>query len=138
MQSLELRETTNVAPFGILQTLLWSRDHEIRQHLLQSYNPFRVRGTTDPALVRHLLFSRSSQIVDISDDWKTKLNQSLQSTGSVQLTTSVQNSRALSIEIVPLCTTPVNVGVLQFYPIVDRVDRHDDQILVRLTLRDFV
>ena len=139
MQALRLRKTANVAPFGILQTLLWSRDHEIRQRLLQSYNPFRVRGTTDPALVRHLLFSRSSQIVDISDDdWKTRLNQSLQSIGSVQLTTSVQNSRALGIEIVPLCTTPVNVGVLQFYPIVDRVDRHDDQILVRLTLRDFV
>ena len=126
-----------ISVLSALQSLLWPRAHEIRKRALQSYNPFRRSRSTDPALVRHLLLDRKVPVVKLGDDdWQQSLGSALAKQGSVQLAAPVDRSKDLRAEIIRLSATPVDVGILQFFPAVERIDRIPGQILATMTLRE--
>jgi len=129
----------NVTVLAAITSLLWPRSDEVRSRALQSYNPYRQGRSTDPAVVRHLLLNRSIKTIDFADvDWREQLRTALDGQGTCRLAASSGDAPALRLAIVQLIATPVDVGVLQFFPVVEQVERSEGQILANLTLREQV
>lgn len=127
----------DITVLAAVTSLLWPRADEVRQRTLQSYNPYRQARSTDPAVVRHLLLTRSTPTIELGDpDWFEQLSNAFESHGVCQLATSTSNTGSLRQAIVFLIATPINIGVLQFFPVVERVDRAAGRILATLTLRE--
>jgi hypothetical protein len=129
----------HVTVLAALTNLLWPRSDEARQRALQSYNPYRQGRSTDSAVVRHLLLSRSIAMIELSDpQWHLQLDRAFEAQGACRLAASAEQAAALRRAIILLITTPIDVGVLQFFPIVEQVERAGGRILVSLTLREQV
>ncbi|WP_197426537.1 MULTISPECIES: protein DpdJ [Hyphomicrobiales] len=129
----------HVTVLSAIASLLWPRANEVRQRVLQSYNPFRQTRSTDPALVRHLLLSRAIATIAFSDpDWETQLAAAFEAQGTGRLVADAGESRQIRAALVRLSATPVSVGALQFFPAIERVERADCRTLVTLTLREQV
>ncbi|TBO29285.1 DEAD/DEAH box helicase [Aquabacterium lacunae] len=127
----------SVSVFAAVLSMLWPRENEVRLSSLRSYNPYRSGRTTDPAVVRQLLLRRTVQIVDLSaSDWSTRLYSALAEDGACRVSASAGQTRALREALVLLGVTPVDVGVLQFFPVVERIERAEGRILVDLLLRE--
>lgn len=127
----------NVTVLAAITSLLWPRAEEVRLRSLQSYNPYRQARTTDPALVRHMVLTRSTPTVELAaPDWFAQLSQAFETHGVCQLAAASENAGALREAMVVLAATPINVGVLQFFPVVERIDRASGRILSTLTLRE--
>jgi hypothetical protein len=128
-----------VTVLAALTNLLWPRADEVRQRALQSYNPYRQGRSTDPAIVRHLVLDRSIATIELADpQWRLQLDAAFEARGVCRLAASAGDAAALRRTIVLLIATPVNVGVLQFFPIVERFERTGGRILVTFTLREQV
>ena len=129
----------HVTVLSAISSLLWPRANEVRQRVLQSYNPFRQTQSTDPAVVRHLLLSRAIATIVFSDpDWGTQLCAAFEAQGTSRLVAEAGQAGRLRTALVHLAATPVSVGVLQFFPALERVERADGRIFVTLTLREQV
>jgi hypothetical protein len=128
-----------VTVVAAVTNLLWPRSDEVRQRALQSHNPYREGRSTDPAVVRHLLLRRAISTIEIADpDWREQLSAAFGDQGTGRLAASAEQATALRQAIVGLVATPVDVGVLQFFPAVERVERAEGRILISLTLREQV
>lgn len=129
----------HVTVLSAITNLLWPRSNELRQRALQSYNPFRQTRSTDPAVVRHLLLSREIATVAFSDpDWEVLLATAFEAQGTARLVVDAADSRLFRAALVRLSASPVSVGVLQFYPAIERIERVDGKIFATLTLREQV
>jgi hypothetical protein len=129
----------HVTILSAITSLLWPRAHEIRQRALQSYNPFRGHRSTDPAIVRHLLLTRSIPTIDLSDaDWEVRMTEAFAEQGTGRLKIEAGQAARLRAVLVRIVATPVGVGVLQFFPAVERFERAEGQLYVTLTLREQV
>lgn len=130
---------THVTVLSAITSLLWPRANEVRQGVLQSYNPFREVRATDPAVVRHLLSPRMIATIALVDpDWEAQLAAAFEAQGTARLIAQGQEASQLRGALVQLAATPVSVGVLQFFPVAERVERFDGRIVVTLTLREQV
>ncbi|MNY08124.1 hypothetical protein D3C86_1409600 [compost metagenome] len=117
--------------------LLWPREAEIRLKTLQSYNPYRQGRTTDPGVVRHLFMRQATPLVHLADPgWQSDLAEAFQTHGVVRLSAEPARGQALRQAIVQLVATPIDVGVLQFFPTVEKVERIESNVIVTLTLRE--
>ena len=129
----------HVTILSAVTSLLWPRANEVRQRVLQSYNPYRQTRSTDPAVVRHLLLSRAIATIALTDlDWETQLGLAFEEQGTARLVAEAGAAGALRTALVRLAATPVSVGVLQFFPAIERGERFDGRIFVTLTLREQV
>jgi hypothetical protein len=119
--------------------LLWPRESELRQQGLRAYNPFRQPQTIDPALVRHLLLAGSVPIVDIMEPgWDERLNRAFETNGVCRLCAPPSAAAYFRGVLVRLVATPVNVGFLQFFPVIDCLDRVAGKLSATLALREQV
>ena len=135
--SLPPEAATMIGILEIITSLLWPREAEVRGHSLQSYNPYRETRSTDPAIVRHLLIEPSLAIVDLdAPDWRSLLHLAFTAKGACRLAALSAHAAELRALLVQLSATPIDVGVLQFFPVVARVEHIGDQILADLTLRE--
>jgi hypothetical protein len=85
----------------------------------------------------------SSHIVRIGNrelstlpNWKQDLTEAFNIAGACRLAALSPHTLSLRSELVKLTVTPVSVGVLQFYPVVIRVEHIGHEINVDLTLRE--
>jgi len=130
---------SHVTVLSAITSLLWPRANEVRQRVLQSYNPFRQARSTDPAVVRHLLLGREITTIAFgAPNWEAELGVAFEAQGTARLAAEADGAGQLRSALVRLSATPVSVGVLQFFPAIERVERSDGQILVTLTLREQV
>lgn len=124
---------------SVLSGLLWPRGIEIRQRTLQSYNPFRSRRVTDPALIRQLILSPGIPVVRLDDDgWHESLIQHLAVSGVAQLAADHTNEKKIRGAIMRVIVSPVDVGYLQFYPFVERIERGANETCVAFSMREHV
>lgn len=129
----------HVTVLSAITSLLWPRANEVRQRVLQSYNPFRKTRSTDPAVVRHLLLSRAIATIAFGEsNWEARLAVAFEAQGTARLVAKARDSRLFRAALVRLWATPVSVGVLQFFPAIERVERADGRVLATLTLREQV
>lgn len=130
---------THVTVLSAITSMLWPRANEIRQRALQSYNPFRQTRSTDPAVVRHLLLNRTIATITFGETgWEAQLVTAFEEQGTARLGAEVGQAARLRNALVQLVATPIGVGVLQFFPAFERVERAGGRIFVTLTLREQV
>lgn len=123
----------------ILSGLMWPRGLEIRQQALESYNPFRRVQSIDPALVRALLLNPNIPQVEFGKSaWQELYIKSIAENGTMQLVAQRQDETKLRHALVQVVITPVDVGFLQFFPIIERFERSEVDTKVTLTLREQV
>lgn len=128
----------NVTVMAAVFGMLWPRESEVRRTTLSSYNPYRTARATDPAIVRELLLRRTIRTVELSaPNWKEAVYTAFADEGACRLRASTAQSRELRSALVLLGVTPADVGVLQFFPVVERIQRGEDCILVDLLLREY-
>jgi hypothetical protein len=129
----------HVTVLAAVSSLLWPREAELRQRTLQSYNPYRDARTTDPALVRHLLLAQSVETVALAEpNWRDQVHAAFDARGVCRIVVDAADAVALRRALVELVSTPVDIGFLQFFPAVERVERLDGRISVSLILREQV
>ena len=128
-----------VTVISAVTNLLWPRSDEVRQKALQSYSPYRQGRGTDPAVVRHLLLRQAIATIEIVEpDWRDRLNAAFAARGVARLAANPDQAAALRQAVVSLIATPVDVGVLQFFPVVERAESVDGRVFITLTLREQV
>jgi hypothetical protein len=77
--------------------------------------------------------------VDLADeDWKARLEDALERFGAVKLVADSSRSADFRASLVVLLVTPVDVGFLQFFPAVDRIERLEGKVSATLVLREQV
>lgn len=137
---LPVRRASNPSELvQVLASLLWARGGEIRQRALDSYNPFRRRRTTDPALVRGFLLDERAPAISVGrSDWLDATLARFGETGTVRLTCELGNESHLRKALTRLLAMPVNVGYLQFFPSIERIERDVQQFSAHLSLRERV
>lgn len=122
----------------VLANLLWPRGLEISQRALQSYNRYSRRRSTDPRLARALLQPAGQRVVLGSDGWREGLGAALARDGAAALFAATGHLPALRGAILEALTTPVDVGYLQFFPKVERVERQADGLVAVLVVQEQV
>ena len=124
---------------AVLSGLLWPKGIEIRQRTLQSYNPFRQRRLTDPALIRHLLLDPNVVVVwlaEVEEDWYPQFARAIAQHGIVQLAAPRVADGRLRSAIVRVISSAVDVGFLQFFPYVERIEKDESEMRVVFTIRE--
>jgi hypothetical protein len=135
--SLTPEAATSTTALAAITSLLWPRENEVRRTSLQSYSPYRQPRTLDPAVVRHFMIQKSIKRVELgAPNWKQDLTEAFNIAGACRLAALSPHTLSLRSELVKLTVTPVSVGVLQFYPVVIRVEHIGHEINVDLTLRE--
>ena len=129
--------TTDGPVFSVLFSLLWPRENEVRQTSLSAYNPYRAVRATDPAVVRELLFRRTIRTIDIgAPGWKEATYVAFAEDGACRLQAKKDFAKEMRASLVIMAATPADVGVLQFFPVVERIQRNGDFLMVDLVLRE--
>ncbi|MBP0496274.1 protein DpdJ [Roseomonas indoligenes] len=123
----------------VLASLLWPRGIEIRQRSLQSYNPFRKRRLSDPALVRHLLLDdRVPEVAALGADWRGLLGAALSVHGGARVWAPAEQPEALRRVLVEALALPIEVAYLRFFPTVERLGREGGRLIATLSLRECI
>ena len=106
---------------------------------MESYHPFRRVRSLDPALVRALLLNPNiPQIKFGKNGWKDLYTKSIAENGTMQLVAQRQDETELRNALVEVVITPIDVGFLQFFPVIERFERSELDTKVTLTLREQV
>lgn len=108
----------------LLANVLWPRGVETSQRALQSYSPYAARRHADPRLARALL-ERSGRRVSLVDvEWRARVGEALAEEGSAELFAPAAAAADFRTALLEVLLDPVDVGFLQFFPRVERVESH--------------
>jgi len=123
---------------AVLSGLLWPKGIEIRQRTLQSYNPFRPRRLTDPALIRHLLLDPNLAVIELAEDdtWYPLFAEAIAQHGIAQLAAPRGAARSIRSAIVRVVSSAVDVGFLQFFPYLERIEQDEHAVRIVFTIRE--
>ena len=111
----------------------------MRERVFDSYNPYRKKKSIDPELVRNILLTPDLPRVDFGKaNWGEKLKQSLAEFGTTQIVSKRVEETSLRKALIKIMSQPVDVKFLQFFPIIERVERADSYTKITLTLREQV
>lgn len=122
----------------VFANLLWPRGVEIAQQALQSYNRFAPRRSTDPRLAR-ALFQNVGRRIDLDDpDHRAGLASALARGGSAELAAPLTELDRLRSTLTAVLTEPVDVGYLQFFPKLERIERDAGGLVATLVVQEQV
>ena len=121
---------------GVLYGLLWPRQWEVRARVLQSYQPFRTGGYTDPALIRELLLDPGPDPIDFGlEDWYAQFANTLATAGVTRVRIPTERRVAFSEVLFQILSTPVEVDYLQLYPVISKY-QHGEGMILTFILRE--
>lgn len=122
-----------------LTGFLWPQPAAQRGRSLQSYSPFHWSGWTDPSLVRDLLIANHVRTVAFGEpDWHTQVEEALSEMSMVRLQAATAQEGALHRALYRLLALPISVQYLQFYMVIEQVDRDDEKSTVTLVLKEIM
>jgi hypothetical protein len=125
---------------GIISSLLWAREAEVRSHAFKSYSPFikhDKRGWTDAALVRELLLPNQLATIHVGDDdWRAALITELAERGGVILIAAQSQEAELRQFLAEIIAMPISVDYLQFFPSIQRIERKEDDVVTTLVIQE--
>ncbi len=123
----------------ILANLLWPRGAEISQRALQSFNPYaKRRRSTHPRLARAIVNRVWRRISVLNEAWKRSLEEALALDATAVLYAPADELGRLRAALLEAALTPVNVGYLQFFPRVERIERIAGGFSATLVLQEQV
>jgi hypothetical protein len=122
----------------VLANLLWPRGVEIGQRVLQSYNRYARRRSTNPRLARRLFQQVGRRVELESAGWRSDVAVALARDGSVELFARNDQLADLRAAVLDALTTPIDVGFLQFFPKLERTERRAEGVVVVLVVQEQV
>ncbi|GAN75847.1 protein DpdJ [Acidisphaera rubrifaciens] len=124
---------------AVFASLLWPRAASLHRQSLTSWNPYRAPLPCEPALVRSLLFEGARAAVPLDEDnWWNRLTELLAIDGAATLSAPIPEQRRLGEALVRLQATPIHVGALSLYAVVERIAKDDARVWASLILREQV
>ena len=124
---------------AVYASLLWPRSAALHRQSLISWTPYRGPLPCEPALVRSLLFEGARATVAMDgDDWWERLTMLLAQDGAATLSAPILEQKRLGAAIVRLQATPIHVGALSLFGVVERVAKDDDRVWASIILREQV
>ncbi|MBS5904541.1 MAG: DEAD/DEAH box helicase [Acetobacteraceae bacterium] len=124
---------------SVLAGLLWPRAAALHRQSLASWTPYRGALPCEPAMVRSLLFEGARAAVPLeAEDWWERLTALLAEDGAATLSTAIQDQRRLGEAIVRLQATPIHVGPLNLYGMLERIAKDDERVWASIILREQV
>jgi len=140
-----VRETAPSVPLAsvnvaqVLSALLWPRAVEVRRKSLDSYNPYRTRKPTDPALVRRLFVDEQVQEIPAgAPGWRDALVEALQRNGTARLWSEAGTPETLRAAMLEMTTEPIVFGYVRLFAAVERVERDGSRMVAMLSVREAV
>lgn len=122
----------------LLEGILWPQSSEIRVGSLSSYHPFRQGGAQEPGLVRAIFFSKSAAFVSVSDsDWFDRVAEMLANEGVARLTISRCQQAELRKAITRVIASPIDVGWMQLYAAIERIEGDAENTTAVLVIREW-
>ncbi|HTX50413.1 MAG TPA: hypothetical protein VME40_13590, partial [Caulobacteraceae bacterium] len=133
-------ETTDAATrAAVFASLLWPRSAALHRQSLTSWNPYRGPLPCEPALVRSLLFEGARAAVPLEEgDWWNRLTDLLALDGAATLSAPILEQRRLGEAMVRLQATPIHIGALSLYAVVERIAKDDERVWASVILREQV
>ncbi|MGC1301449.1 MAG: protein DpdJ [Caulobacteraceae bacterium] len=124
---------------AIFASLLWPRSAALHRQSLTSWSPYRGPLPCEPAVVRSLLFEGARAAVPLEEDgWWERLTTLLAQDGAATLSAPILEQRRLGEAFVRLQATPIHVGPLSLYAMVERIAKDDDRVWASIILREQV
>lgn len=119
--------------------LLWPRAAALHRQSLNSWTPYRGALPCEPAMVRSLLFEGARAAVPLeAPDWWQRLTALLAQDGAATLSAPIHDQRSLGEAIVRLQATPIHVGALSLFGVLERLAKDDQRVWASLILREQV
>jgi hypothetical protein len=124
---------------AVFAGLLWPRAAALHRQSLNSWTPYHGPLPCEPAMVRSLLFDGARAAVPLEDDgWWDRLTALLAQDGAATLSATILDQRRLGEAIVRLQATPIHVGALSLYGVVERIAKDDERVWASVILREQV
>jgi hypothetical protein len=123
----------------ILTGMLWPQSVELRMNWQQPRHPFRPSMLTERELVRFLFFSKEEVSIPISrSTWRAEVSGALIEHGTAVLTAPESRSGDLSSTLLALAVEPIDVGWMQLYAAVERIELRSGELRATILLRKLV
>ena len=123
----------------VLSGLLWPKTDVLRREALANWTPFRKLTTPLPQLVRGIMLDPDTVTVSVEQhNWKKVTIRTLSLEGAVRLEAPATKHRMLKKATLELLTSPVNVGHLQLYSVMERISRESIENGERKLIAQFV
>mgnify|MGYP002716654907 CR=1 FL=1 len=124
---------------AVLGGLLWPNADALRRDALAGWSPFRKPMTPVPQLARAVLLDPHGAAIRVEQaDWKEAFGRELSESGAARLDAPLVKRKLLRGAIVELQATPVHVGHLQLYPVLERVSKEAERLTAHFVLREQV
>ncbi len=126
--------------YGVAYGLMWPRGGVIRRRALSAYNRFAELPEPDPAVLRSTLAEPESEVDIDLPDWLATLHARLATAGFARLVARAaggsDHAARLRKAIIHAVVSPVDVGFLAVYPLVDGIDSGPSGSAARVRLRE--
>jgi hypothetical protein len=124
---------------AIFASLLWPRSAALHRQSLTSWSPYHGPLPCEPSLVRSLLFEGVRAAVPVEEEgWWERLTTLLAQDGAATLSAPILDQRQLGEALVRLQATPIHVGPLSLYAVVERIAKDDDRVWASIIVREHV
>ncbi|MBF9235121.1 protein DpdJ [Microvirga alba] len=124
---------------AVLAGLLWPNADSLRRDALAGWSPFRKPMMPVPQLARAVLLDQHGAAIAVEQaDWKEVFSRELSESGAARLYAPLMKRNLLRSAIVELQATPVHVGHLQLYPVLERVSKEAERLTAHVVLREQV
>ncbi len=122
-----------------IENLLWLSSKEICNKSLQSYNPYRKNISIDQLVLRTIFKNSEIPEVDYEDiDFKLKLKNILETNGNLKIKCKVSKRKILREELINIISTPLEIGSLQLYPMIDSFSMDEQYFSTIISLRETI
>lgn len=138
MARIDTGITTRNQSYSLLQSLLWLNCHDSCPDCIETWNPYQQQVHPSRQLLR-LNLRFSGQIVHYgSDYWEERVQESLMQLFEVSVICSASELADCKAALLMQLTSAVDIGFQTFYPIVERIERHNQAWRIHLAIQELV
>ena len=130
-------QASMVSMIAAIEGLLWTRNFEVRRTELQSYNPYREATFVDPIVIRKMLNeTRSIEIPFCVDAMRMDVPEQLRERGIARVIFNADQTKIFQKELAKFLASPIDIGIFQFFPSVDYVERVRDHFCAVIVMKE--
>lgn len=120
----------------VVQSLLWPTGGVVRGRPLMSWNPYAELPAAEPLLLRPWFDAAHPAIKAGALEAVTRVRLRLAETGIARVTAPVREGDGLGKIIREVCTTPVDCGFLQVWPVLSGLTRAGAELVAEFELQE--
>jgi hypothetical protein len=124
--------------FNLLQSLLWLSCHNSCPDCIEKWQPYKQLPTPSRALLMSLLAPEIDTVTYGTPYWEHKAKKRLETDFLVQVNVRPEEVAVFKESIRHFLTSPIDVGYQRFFPMIERIRRHERRFQVTLVIRELV